>query len=144
MARVQIFRGGRPRPRTARSAGAADSVPLLPEIMLALSRLKTSGEETILDLREAPLGPEDERRLFDALKNEALVCRPHHCGSCRIHETDAPCVWIVEHLNPGGDVTAKFIEVSFCPGALERGSPDFDDELLPGLVNRRPSGLRPA
>jgi len=141
MARVQTKRGGRPRPRPDRPASAADSVPLLPEIRMALTRLKALGEETVLDLREAPLGPEDERRLFDKLNKEAMVCRPHHCGSCRIHETAAPCVWVVEHLNPGGDITAKFIEVSFCPGALERGSPDFDDELFPEIVTRRRPGL---
>ena len=120
---------GRLRPAAARSAALADPVPLLPEIRLALTRLLESGTTTVLDLREAPLGPQDEARLFEALQRDSGRPPIRRRGSCRIRETAAPCVWIVEYLDPGGDVTAKFIEVNWCPGALERGSPDIDDSF---------------
>lgn len=143
MTEVQSNVRGRPRASRRRSATLTTAVPLLPEIGLALTRLRARGEETVLDLRDAPLGPEDERLLFDALERDAELCQARHCGSCRIHETAAPCVWIVEHLDPGGDVTAKFIEVSWCPGPLERLSPDLDDEFFAPAPPRRHRAGRP-
>ena len=100
---------------------------MLPEIRLALTRLWTTGETTVLDLRHAPLGPQAERRLFEALQRDLAVTPARQMGSCRIRETAAPCVWIVEHLNSAGDVTAKFIEVNWYPGSL-KGAAELDDD----------------
>ena len=109
----------------------------MPEIRLALTRLRESGEATILDLREAPLGPHQEQRLFEALQRDAGGRPARRCGSCRIHETASPCVWIVEHFDSGGDVTAKFIEVTWWPELLEDKCPVPDDRDV--AVHRRPT-----
>lgn len=108
---------------------ASETVPLLPEIRLAITRLWTTGRSTLLDLREAPLGPHDERRLFDALQHGLALNPPRQLGSCRIRETAAPCVWIVEYLDSVGDVSEKFIEINWCPGPLDSAA--RDDEQRP-------------
>lgn len=115
---------------------------MLPEIRLALKRLRKTGQPTLLDLRAAPLGPVDERRLFEALQRGAERRPVRSCGSCKIHETASPCVWIVEHFDSGGEVTAKFIEVCWWPASLEEKMPMPVDELPDRSLPRRPGNTR--
>jgi hypothetical protein len=116
---------------------SAAAIPLMSEIRLALTRLREFGEATILDLRDAPLGPHQEQRLFAVLQRDADGRPARRCGSCRIYETASPCVWIVEHFDSGGDVTAKFIEVTWWPELLEDKCADPGDPDLP-VYRRRP------
>jgi hypothetical protein len=109
------------------AVGERGPVPLLPEIRAALTRLWVTGQPTVFDLREAPLGPQDEHRLFEALQRDLATTPPRYLGSCRIRETAAPCVWIVESLDSVGDVAGKFIEINWCPGALERSGAETDE-----------------
>jgi hypothetical protein len=118
------FGPGRP---SGRLRPASEPVPLLPEIRLAITRLWRTGQRTLLDLRAAPLGPHDERRLFDALQSGLVLNPPRQLGSCRIRETAAPCVWIVEYLDSVGDVIEKFIEINWCPGPLDSAARDDQD-----------------
>ena len=115
---------------------------MLPEIRLAMRRLRETGQPTLLDLRAAPLGPVDERRLFEALHRGAERRPVRRCGSCRIHETASPCVWIVEHCDSGGEVTAKFIEVCWWPAPLEEKMPLPVDGLPDHAPPRRPGNTR--
>lgn len=120
----------------------AENVPLMPEIRSAITRLWSTGQSTVMDLRDAPLGPQAERRLFDALQRGLAMVPPRQFGSCRIRETSAPCVWIVEHLDTVGDITAKFIEVSWRPGPLEGRESDDDADSADArpASAERPSG----
>jgi hypothetical protein len=122
-----VSNGAMPRRPGRTTINDAGRVPLLPEIRSAITRLWTTGERTVLDLRDAPLGPQDEQRLFEALQRDLAKAPPRYLGTCRIRETAAPCVWIVESLDSVGDVNGKFIEVNWCPRVLERPAGDADE-----------------
>ncbi len=121
-----VSTGAMPRRPASTTINDDGRVPLLPEIRSAITRLWTTGERTVLDLRDAPLGPQDEQRLFEALQRDLAKAPPRYLGTCRIRETAAPCVWIVESLDSVGDVNGKFIEVNWCPRVLERPTGDLD------------------
>lgn len=96
-----------------------NAVPILHEIRHALARLLELGEATAIDLRSIPMGPGDERRLFDALGEGELRAELDALGKSTIREARYPGVWIVEHLNGSGEVVGRFVEVTWIPAILQ-------------------------
>ena len=103
--------------------------PLLREIHQALTVLLATGEETVIDLTSLPLGPGDLARLEETLGPGEVEAAVEAAGPSRIHETGVSGVWMVEHLGGGGEVRARFIEVTLVPALLKADPDDVRDGL---------------
>jgi hydrogenase-1 operon protein HyaF len=101
-----------------------NAVPILHEIRHALARLLEQGEATIIDLRSIPMGPGDERRLFDALGEGELRAELDALGRSTIRESRYPAVWIVEHFNGNDEVVGRFVEITWIPSILQAQAED--------------------
>jgi hydrogenase-1 operon protein HyaF len=92
------------------------------EIAESLARLAESGEESAIDLRSLPLGPEDHAAL-DALLGEGEVRATVEAGGATdIVETRFPGVWRATHRDPQGALRHAEILIAAVP-ALLRADP---------------------
>ena len=106
----------------AEAAGApafateSGNVPLLlAEIRHALERLLASGTVHAIDLRAIPLGPGEEERLLAALGTGELFATFDALGRSELQECGYPGVWRVTHWNTTGEVTGRFLEITYAP-----------------------------
>ena len=113
----------------APDAGSGNLPLLLNEIRHALEQLLASGAVHTIDLRTIPLGPGEEERLLETLGVGELSASFDALGRSELQECSYPGVWRITHWNTAGEVTGRFIEVSYAP-ALLAADPD---EIRAGL-----------
>lgn len=85
------------------------------EIAAMLEALMASGKTDSIDLRRAPVSPQDRARLREMLGQGELEARLNCLGPTHIHETAVSGVWWVTHYSDDGRVLGEFIEVTTCP-----------------------------
>jgi len=112
-----------------------NTLPLLHEVRHALAQLIDRGEPTVIDLRSLPMTGEDWRELEAALGSGEVEATVAADGASRVRETLFPGVWLVEHADGEGGVTARFIEVAEIPAILKSQPGDMEDAL--GALDRR-------
>jgi hydrogenase-1 operon protein HyaF len=99
--------------------GASGNLPLLlREIHHALGRLLADGAVHAIDLRALPLAPGEEERLLAALGVGELCASFDALGRSELQECRYPGVWRVTHWNSAGELTGRFIEITFAPALL--------------------------
>jgi hydrogenase-1 operon protein HyaF len=91
---------------------------LLEELRHALERRLTDGTTHVIDLRSLPLDPGDEERLFEALGTGQVHAEFDALGRSAIDETGYPGIWRVSHWNSAGELTGRFLEVTYTPALL--------------------------
>lgn len=106
-----------------------NSLPLLHEIRHALARLIAEGETTVIDLQSLPMGPGDDRRLFEALGEGEVRAELSALGKSVIRESRYSGVWIIEHLNANGGIASRFIEIGWVPSLLQAQAEDVQKGL---------------
>jgi hydrogenase-1 operon protein HyaF len=95
------------------------NVPLLlHELRHALERLLTEDTTHVIDLRAIPLGPGEEERLLEALGTGEVRAEFDALGRSTIEESAYPGLWRVTHWNTAGEITGRFLEVTFTPALL--------------------------
>lgn len=94
------------------------ALPILSEITAMLEALIACGQTDSIDLRRAPLGPDDLVRLKDLLGTGEVSAQLDCLGLTRIRETAVSGVWWITHCNEDGKVQGEFIEVTICPEIL--------------------------
>jgi hydrogenase-1 operon protein HyaF len=118
-----------------------NSLPLLHEIRHALARLIAEGETTVIDVQSLPMGPGDDRRLFEALGEGEVRAELSALGKSVIRESRYSGVWIIEHLNANGGIASRFIEIGWVPSLLQAQAEDVQKGLteLTGVLS--PAGI---
>ena len=111
----------------AMTSGNAE--PILHEIRHAVTRLSEDGQETVIDLRAMPFGPDDEKRLEEVLGRGDVEASVKGVGRSSVRETSVSGVWVVEHFDDEGRILSKFIEVTFVPSILKALQEDVEDGL---------------
>lgn len=94
------------------------ALPLLHELAAMLDTLIESGESNSIDLRRAPLSPEDRTRLAEVLGQGELRARVDCLGPTLVQETTITGVWWITHCDAHDRVLGEFIEVTTCPEIL--------------------------
>lgn len=114
-----------------------NSLPLLHEIRHALARLIAEGESTVIDVQSLPMGPGDDRRLFEALGEGEVRAELSALGKSVIRESRYSGVWIIEHLNANGGIASRFIEIGWVPSLLQAQAEDVQKGLteLAGVLS---------
>ncbi len=121
----------------------ANAVLILHEIRHALTTLLESGQETVIDLGNLPLGPAGINDLLNILGNGEVEAKLNALGTSLIRETRFPGVWLVEHFNTDEQPVGKFIEVTYIPSLLPSQREDIRSGLqvlAEELGNRSPDG----
>lgn len=106
-----------------------NALPLLHEIRHALARLIEEGEPTIIDLQSLPMGPGDLRRLLDALGEGEVKAELEVLGKSIVRESRYAGVWVVEHMTGTGEVSSRFIEITWVPSLLQAQPEDVRSGL---------------
>ena len=106
-----------------------NSLPLLHEIRHAIARLIAEGETTVIDVQNLPMGPGDDRRLFEALGEGEVRAELSTLGKSVIRESRYSGVWIIEHLNANGGIASRFIEIDWVPSLLRAQAEDVQKGL---------------
>ena len=91
---------------------------LLTEIRHALERLLATGAVHAIDLHAIPLGPGEEERLIETLGTGELCATFDALGRSELQECSYPGVWRVTHWNTSGELTGRFLEITFAPSLL--------------------------
>ena len=104
-------------------------LPLLHEINAMLEALISSGQTNSIDLRRAPLSPQDHDALRDVLGQGEVKAQLDCLGPTRIEETEVSGVWWTTYYSEDSRVIGEFIQVTTCPEIL--GTPP--SELPSGL-----------
>jgi hydrogenase-1 operon protein HyaF len=106
------------------------NVPLLlAEIRHALERLVRSGTPHTIDLRAIPLGPGEEDALLAALGRGEVRAEFDSMGPTEIQECGYAGVWCVTHRNAGGNVTGRYLEMTYAPDLLASPAEDVSAAL---------------
>lgn len=100
-------------------------VPILNELLAMLDALSAHGETNSIDLRRAPLGPEDLTALKKMLGQGEVSAELQSLGSTRIYETAVSGVWWITHCNQDDKLLGEFIEVTSCPDLLKTHPEDL-------------------
>jgi hydrogenase-1 operon protein HyaF len=106
-----------------------NALPLLHEIKHALARLIEVGEPTVIDVQSLPMGPGDDRRLFEALGEGEVRAELEALGKTVIRESRYSGVWIIEHMNGSGGIASRFIEITWIPSLLQAQAEDVQQGL---------------
>lgn len=137
-------------PLAVRAGPGSGNVPLLlGEIRHALERLLATGAVHTIDLRTIPLGPGEEERLLEALGVGELCATFDALGRSELQECGYPGVWRITHCNSAGEVTGRFIEVTYAPtllaadpddirAGLERLAANLEDEPARSRTKEQP------
>jgi hydrogenase-1 operon protein HyaF len=104
------------------AASLSDAV--FAELAHALTRLAETGEETVVDLRSLPLGPNDLTALADRLGTGEVTCALEVAGRSEVRETGFAGVWWVRHFGAGDEVAAEEVQVTRIPEILVSHSDD--------------------
>lgn len=111
--------------------------PVLHEIKHALVRLLESGVPTTIDLGAFPFTPGDESILDGVLGTGEVHAVLSVMGESHVREMSVPGVWRIDHLDHGGEMQSRFIEITFVPEILQtqhedarRGLEDLSERLL--------------
>ena len=91
---------------------------LLHELRHALEALLADGKTHVVDLRAIPLAPGEEDRLLQALGEGELVAEFDAQGRSEIRECRYPGIWRVTHWNTAGELSGRYLEVTFAPSLL--------------------------
>jgi len=120
-----------PTANPMRGDSASGNLPLLlREIRHALERLLEDGATHVIDLRALPLGPGEEERLLETLGTGELAASFDALGRTELQECGFPGVWRVTHWSTAGEVSGRFIEVTFAPALLASDREDVQAGLL--------------
>lgn len=120
-----------PAAAAPRPDSASGNLPLLlAEVRHALERLLDDGATHAIDLRALPLGPGEEERLLETLGTGELFASFEALGRSELQECRYPGVWRVTHWNTAGEVTGRFIEITFVPALLASDREDVRAGLV--------------
>lgn len=103
--------------------------PLLIQVEQALTDLKASGNETIIDLSAMPFSEQDEADLRATLGQGEVSARVDAFGPTLAQETTIAGVWLVEHLDVEDKRLMLHIEVTRVPSILVTPEEDLADGL---------------
>jgi hydrogenase-1 operon protein HyaF len=123
------------------STASSHTLPILHEIYHAVKRLLETGEETVLDLTNLPLGSTGQTELLEWLGTGEVTAQLKAWGESQIYETHTPGVWFIEHRNSEEKPLSKFIEVTYIPTILKAQPQDIQqglEELTSRLTNVQP------
>lgn len=112
----------------AKSSGGM-ALPVLHQLQAMLERLIETGESSTLDLRRAPLAPEDRETLETVLGRGEVSATVDSLGPTRIGETAVAGIWWVTHCNQDGKTVLEVIEVTECPELLRTQREDLPSGL---------------
>jgi hydrogenase-1 operon protein HyaF len=98
---------------------------LLVEIAGLMSRLIEHGEEAAIDLLGLPMAPTCVADLERRLGRGEIFIQLDAFGRSEIYETRFSGVWWAQHLDEGGRVIARLIEVAFVPNILRADGEDI-------------------
>lgn len=104
--------------------------PILHQIRHALTKLLSSGETTIIDLRSIPLAPAEESTILEILGQGEVHARLNALGPSEIIETECAGVWLVTHYNENDNTISRFIEITEMPDILKSQHCDMSTGLL--------------
>jgi len=111
-----------------------DSIlPMLLELETMLNRLTTSQITSSIDLRRAPLGPQELINLKSLLGRGEVSATIDALGPTQIEETAIAGVWWITHRNQDSQAVGEFIEVTDCPDLLKTQP----ETLQPALTKLR-------
>jgi hydrogenase-1 operon protein HyaF len=111
------------------SASHGNLLPILHEILHALQRFSTAGEERCIDLRSLPFGPGDEEQLLGLLGRGEVSVTMDALGESAIWETKFSGVWVVDHRNAEGEGVALQIEIGSVPNIIISQQEDIVDAI---------------
>jgi hydrogenase-1 operon protein HyaF len=104
-------------------------LPILHQIAAMLEALISSGQTNSIDLRRAPLSPQDRDKLRDMLGVGEVKAQIDCLGPTSIDETAVSGVWWITHYSADSRTVGEFIEVTACPDILNTPR----SQLLSGL-----------
>jgi len=110
-------------------ASTHNVLPLLHQLRHALAALIERDETTTIDLGSLPLSPGDEQGLETALGTGEITIQLDALGPSEIRETAYPGIWLVTHYNGGGEIMARFIEVTRVPAIVGADTHDIRQGL---------------
>ncbi|MBV2121998.1 MAG: hydrogenase expression/formation protein [Candidatus Thiodiazotropha taylori] len=110
-------------------ASHGNALPILHEILHALQRFSTEGEQSCIDLRSLPFGPGDEEELLRLLGRGEINMTMDALGESTIWETAFSGVWIVDHRNAEGERVALQIEIGSVPQIVFSQQEDIVDAI---------------
>lgn len=124
-------------PIKVESYGQPESMllPILHEMISMLTKLATSGQNSIIDLNHEPLSLDDITELKNILGQGEIQAQLSALGTSKVIETAVPGVWWITHHNEQGNVISEFIEITTCPDLLKT-FPDELDSALAGLQDK--------
>lgn len=114
---------------------SGNALPVLHQIAAMVEVLSVSGESNSVDLRHAPLSPEDYETLKDVLGEGDVSAQIQALGPTHVRETAVSGVWWVTHCNQEGAILGEFIEVTMCPEIFKTDPEDVPSAL--GLLRER-------
>jgi len=121
-------------PTVPQAGPFVDSVlPLLLELETMLAQLVTTGTTSSIDLRRAPLGPQELIQLRSLLGRGEVSATIDALGPTQVEETAIAGVWWITHRNQDSQTVGEFIEITDCPELLKTQS----ETLQPALMQLR-------
>ena len=94
-------------------------LPLLYEIHHALGKLFKNQEDTLIDLRNLPLSPQEKQSLLKTLGKGEISAELNALGRSLVWETQFAGVWVVEHYNTEEILLSQTIEITQIPTILK-------------------------